>query len=67
MCLSFFGYFSGHSNTMAMHFKKQELDEATASFDRSRLVGKGAYGSVYLGRNLRNSGTSAAVKVLNKV
>ena len=55
------------SGTVIMQFKKKEVGEATANFDHSRLIGKGAYGSVYLGRNLRNSRTSAAVKILNEV
>ena len=50
-----------------MQFKREELEEATAQFSSGRLIGAGAYGTVYLGKNLRNSGTSVAVKVLNEV
>jgi hypothetical protein len=50
-----------------MQFSKLELEAATENFSSSRLVGKGAYGSVYYGRNVRSCGTSAAVKVLNEV
>lgn len=50
-----------------MQFGKKELEVSTLQFDLSRLVGQGGYGSVYIGRNLRNSGTTIAVKVLNEV
>ena len=42
----------------------EELEDTTKSF--SHILG-GAYGIVYLGKNIRNSATSVAVKVLNKV
>lgn len=49
-----------------MQFRREELEEATAQFSFGCLIGTGAYGTVYLGKNLHNSGTSVAVKVLNK-
>ena len=53
--------------TATMQFSKFELQEATQKFSPSRLVGKGVYGSVYIGKNVRSGGTTAAVKVLNEV
>ena len=52
---------------LSMQFRREELEEATAQFSFGCLIGTGAYGTVYLGKNLHNSGTSVAVKVLNKV
>ena len=43
----------------------EELEDTTKSF--SHILGEGAYGIVYLGKNIRYSATSVAVKVLNKV
>ena len=42
----------------------EELEDTTKSF--SHILG-GVYGIVYLGKNIRYSATSVAVKVLNKV
>lgn len=49
----------------AMEFSLEELDHATAGY--TSVIGEGAFGTVYLGTNIRHSGTSVAVKVLNEV
>ena len=48
-----------------MEFSLEELDHATAGY--TSVIGEGAFGTVYLGTNIRHSGTSVAVKVLNEV
>ena len=50
---------------LAMEFSYDELKKATNSF--TKMIGEGAFGKVYLGSNIRNSGTPAAIKVLNEV
>ena len=40
---------------------------ATGQFDKSNEIGKGGYGRVFIAKNLRCKGTTAAVKVLTKV
>ena len=50
---------------IAMEFSLEELERATSSF--SSLIGEGGFGKVYLGTNIRHSGTSVAVKLLNEV
>jgi serine/threonine protein kinase len=50
---------------VATHFSFEELTTATDSF--RRVHGEGAFGTVYLGQNIRNSATSVAVKMLNEV
>lgn len=39
---------------------------ATGSLNKCNELGKGGYGSVYLAKDLRCEGTTAAVKILNK-
>lgn len=53
-------------NTATIQFSTSELQEATRHFSRSCLIGKGAYGSVYIGKDVRSVGTTAAIKVLNE-
>ena len=48
-------------------FSKEELETSTMQFDVKLLVGTRAYRAVYMGQNLRGSGTTVAVKVLNEV
>ena len=48
-----------------MIFSYEELVCSTDTF--TTLIGEGAFGSVYLGKDLRGLGTRAAVKVLTKV
>ena len=50
---------------LATHFSFDELKKATDSFKDT--IGDGAFGTVYLGTNIRNSGTTVAVKMLNEV
>ena len=50
-----------------MQFGKEELEVSTLQFALSWLVGQGAYGSVYIGQNMRGSATTVAVKVLDEV
>ncbi len=40
---------------------------ATKQLDKSNEIGKGGYGRVYIARDLRSKGTTAAIKVLTKV
>ena len=48
-----------------MEFSLEELENATAKF--TTVIGEGAFGRVYLGKNIRNSGTFVAIKILNEV
>ena len=50
---------------VATHFSFEELKTATDSF--KNVLGEGAFGTVYLGHNIRQSATSIAVKMLNEV
>ena len=50
---------------LATQFSLEELEGATDSF--KTVIGEGAFGTVFLGQNIRNSATSVAVKVLNEV
>ena len=50
---------------IATEFSLEELEGATESF--KTVIGEGAFGTVFLGHNIRNSATSVAVKVLNEV
>lgn len=50
-----------------MLFEKAEIELATDSFASGNRIGKGAYGTVFIAKNLRSVGTTAAIKVLNEV
>ena len=50
-----------------MLFDKSEIELATDGFAISNRIGKGAYGTVFLAKNLRSVGTTGAIKVLNEV
>ena len=50
-----------------MEFTVAEIKEATCNFDSKCLVGVGAFGRVYLGKNFRTPGTNVAIKLLSKV
>lgn len=41
--------------------------EATDHLNKSNEIGSGGYGIVFIGNNLRCSGTTVAIKVLTKV
>lgn len=51
----------------SLQFDVEEIITATNNLAKSNEIGKGGYGKVYLARNLRCIGTTAAVKVLSKV
>ena len=50
-----------------MQFGEEELQRATSNFHKDGVIGKEAYGCVYLNTNLRGSGKSAAIKALTQV
>ena len=60
-----FWYHNNIHSFLATHFSLEELESATQLF--TTVLGEGAYGTVYLGHNIRNSATPVAVKVLNEV
>lgn len=53
------------SSASGMQFSVEELNAATDNW--STMLGEGAYGAVFLGRDLLGVGTMCAVKKLNKV
>ena len=59
--------FTGKATSLAMQFTVTELKHCTADFSPERKLGEGAYGCVFLGKNLRGTGTNIAVKVLSQV
>ena len=51
----------------SLEFTTEELMKATNQLDKENEIGKGGYGQVFIARDLRSKGTTAAIKVLNKV
>ena len=51
----------------SLEFTTEELMKATNQLDKENEIGKGGYGRVFIARDLRSKGTTAAIKVLNKV
>ena len=50
-----------------IEFKSDEIEKATMNYSDDAIIGKGAFGTVYLADNFRCIGTSVAIKVFNKV
>ena len=49
--------------TASMLFEKAEIELATGGFATNNRIGKGAFGTVFIGKNLRSVGTTTAIKV----
>ena len=51
----------------SLEFTMDEIIRATNHLDKSKELGRGGHGSVYIASNLRTYGTKAAIKILSKV